>query len=78
MSSHEIFVVEDDPAMRRLLAIVLTKAGYQVVCFADGEALIAATRKRDPLCILLDVCLPGKSGLEILRELKADKCPAPV
>jgi FixJ family two-component response regulator len=78
MSSSEIFVVEDDPAIRRLLAIVLTKAGYQVICFADGEALIAATRKRDPLCILLDVCLPGKSGLEILRELKAHNYPAPV
>jgi FixJ family two-component response regulator len=78
MSSREIFVVEDDPAIRRLLAIVLTKAGYQVICFADGEALIAATRKRDPLCILLDVCLPGKSGLEILRELKAHNYPAPV
>jgi FixJ family two-component response regulator len=78
MSSSEIFVVEDDPAIRRLLAIVLTKAGYQVICFADGEALIAATRKHDPLCILLDVCLPGKSGLEILRELKAHNYPAPV
>ncbi|MEO8320769.1 MAG: response regulator [Bradyrhizobium sp.] len=78
MKSREIFVVEDDPAVRRTLSIILTSAGYEVVCFLDGDALIAAARKRYPLCILLDLYLPGKSGLEILKELSSEHYPAPV
>lgn len=78
MSLREIFIVEDDATVRQILSIVLTRAGYDVVCFLDGEALLATARKRYPLCILLDVRLPGKSGLEILKELRAENYPAPV
>jgi FixJ family two-component response regulator len=78
MKSREIFVVEDDAAVRRTLSIILTSAGYEVVCFLNGDALIAAARKRYPRCILLDLYLPGKSGLEILKQLSSENCPAPV
>ena len=71
MSSREIFIVEDDVTSRAILSAVLTNAGYKVISFFDGEALLAAVRKRRPHCVLLDVCLPGKSGLEILRDLRA-------
>ena len=71
MSSREIFIVEDDVTSRAILSAVLTNAGYKVVSFFDGEALLAAVRKRRPHCVLLDVCLPGKSGLEILQDLRA-------
>ncbi len=78
MSLQDIFVVEDDASVRQTLSIVLTSAGYNVVCFLDGDALLAEARKRYPLCILLDLRLPGKSGLEILKELKAENYPAPI
>jgi len=78
MKSREIFVVEDDAAVRRTISVILTSAGYEVVCFLDGDALIAAARKRYPLCILLDLHLPGKSGLEILKQLSSERYPAPV
>ena len=78
MKSREIFVVEDDAAIRRTLSVILTSAGYEVVCFLDGDALIATARKRYPLCILLDLHLPGKSGLEILKQLSSERYPAPV
>ena len=42
----EIFVVDDDPAVRDTLSIVLSAAGHQVVCFADGAALLAVARGR--------------------------------
>jgi FixJ family two-component response regulator len=74
----EIFVVDDDPAVRQTLSLVLSAAGYQVVCFADGAALLAVTRSRSPLCIFLDVHIPGRSGLDILRELHAEDYPAPI
>jgi len=75
---REIFVVDDDPAVRETLSIVLSAAGYQSICFADGEALLAVARSRSPACILLDVHIPGRSGLDILQELHAEDYPAPI
>src|SRR5207248_8766722 len=74
----EILVVDDDPAVRDTLSMVLTAGGYQVICFADGAALLAIARTRTPSCILLDVHIPGKSGLDILRELHGEDYPAPI
>ena len=71
MSSREIFIVEDDVTSRAILTAVLTNAGYKVISFFDGEALLAAVRKCRPHCVLLDVCLPGRSGLDVLKDLKA-------
>jgi FixJ family two-component response regulator len=77
-SRGEIFVVDDDPAVRETLSLVLSAGGYQVICFADGAALLAVARSRTPSCILLDVHIPGKSGLDILRELRGEDYPAPI
>src|SRR6201990_363471 len=74
----EIFVVDDDPAVRDTLSMVLSAGGYEVVCFADGAALLAVARSRTPSAILLDVHIPGKSGLDILRELHGEDYPAPI
>jgi FixJ family two-component response regulator len=74
----EIFVVDDDPAVRDTLSMVLSAGGYQVICFADGAALLAVARTRVPACILLDVHIPGKSGLDILKELRGEDYPAPI
>ena len=78
ISRGEIFVVDDDPAVRETLSIVLSAAGYQVICFADGTALLAVARSRIPACILLDVHIPGRSGLDILKELHGEDYPAPI
>jgi len=78
LSRGEIFVVDDDPAVRDTLSMVLSAGGYQVVCFADGAALLAVARTRTPSCILLDVHIPGKSGLDILKELHGEDYPAPI
>jgi FixJ family two-component response regulator len=77
-SGREIFVVEDDPSVRDSLSFLLSSVGYDVVCLADGEALNAARRTRTPACILLDINLPGRSGLEILREFRDEGYPAPI
>lgn len=77
-SNREIFVVEDDPSVRDSLSFLLSSAGYSVVCFADGEALKATARLRSPACILLDIHLPGRSGLDILQDLREARYPAPV
>jgi FixJ family two-component response regulator len=77
-SRGEIFVVDDDPAVRETLSLVLSAGGYHVICFADGAALLAVARSRTPACILLDVHIPGKSGLDILKELRGEDYPAPI
>jgi FixJ family two-component response regulator len=78
LTRGEIFVVDDDPAVRETLSMVLSAGGYQVICFADGAALLAVARNRTPSCILLDVHIPGKSGLDILRELHGEDYPSPI
>lgn len=74
----EIFVVDDDPAVRETLSVVLSGAGYKVICFADGAALLAVARDHSPAAILLDVHIPGKSGLDILKELRGEDYRAPI
>jgi FixJ family two-component response regulator len=74
----EVFVVDDDPAVRTTLSTVFMRAGYQVTCFADGAALVAGARSGTPLCIILDVHIPGKSGLDILKQLNAQDYPVPI
>jgi FixJ family two-component response regulator len=74
----EIFVIDDDPEIRKTLSIVLSAGGFDVVCFADGVALLAVARERSPVCIFLDVHIPGRSGLDVLKELNAADYPAPI
>src|ERR1700743_300165 len=74
----DIFVVDDDPAVRNTLSVVLSAAGYEVQCFAEGAALLDVARTRIPAAVLLDVHIPGKSGLDILRELRGEDYPAPI
>jgi FixJ family two-component response regulator len=74
----EIFVVDDDPAVRTTLSALFTRAGYTATCFADGAALVAGARVGTPLCIILDVHIPGKSGLDILKQLNARDYPVPI
>jgi FixJ family two-component response regulator len=77
-ANGEIFVVDDDPAVRDMLSIVLGTAGYNVICFADGPALLAAARSRSPVCILLDINIPGRSGIDILKDLRSQQYAAPI
>jgi FixJ family two-component response regulator len=74
----QIFVVDDDQAVRQTLTTVFAAAGHHITCFADGAALLAATRQQTPACIILDVHIPGRSGLDILKELNADDYPSPI
>jgi two-component system, LuxR family, response regulator FixJ len=78
ISSNEIFIVDDDAAVCELLSMTFTLEGYRVTIFKDGTSFIAAARMRSPACVLLDVYMPCKSGLDILKELDAKHYPAPI
>lgn len=74
----EIYVVDDDPVVRDMLSMLFSNEGYDVVCFADGDSLLAATRARQPVCIFLDLNIPGRSGLDVLKHLHATGQSVPV
>ena len=76
--ANELFVVDDDEAMRDALSVVFTLAGYRVSLFADGDGFTEAVRTRRPSAVLLDLNLPDKSGLTVLREIDAQHFPAPI
>jgi len=74
----EIYIVDDDPMVRDALSEVFAQAGFRAVGFVDGASFLAAARERVPACIILDVYMPGRSGLEVLQELDAANYPAPI
>jgi FixJ family two-component response regulator len=74
----EIFIVDDDGDMRQLLGAILSLEGYPVTSFADGETFLRAAGSRTPICLFLDVVMPGRSGIEVLKELAARRYAAPI
>lgn len=69
---HHVLVVDDDPAIRRGVARLLTGQGLRVTQAADGTAMRRAMRTTRIDLVLLDVMLPGESGLDLLRALRAE------
>ena len=78
ISRGDIFILDDDAATREALSAALAAAGYQPVCFADSAALLFELRDRVPACIFLEVRLPGRVGLDLLKKLCAETFPAPI
>ena len=66
---EDIYIVDDDPAVRDALRLVFELEGYRVQAFAEGTTFLATARARVPACVILDVHMPGRSGLEVLGEL---------
>ena len=78
LGTRDLFIVDDDAMMRDALSVVFTLAGYRVSVFADAETFLAVALARAPACVLLDLHLPGKSGVAALKELNAHSYPAPI
>ncbi len=73
---RKIAIVDDDAALRDALSWLFSTRNHQVELFESGEALLADFRPEDIACILLDVRMPGMSGLEVFAELKKKPyCP---
>jgi len=66
-----VYIVDDDAAVRDSLALMLGLAGYRTALFADAEAFLAAYRPDFAGCAIVDLRLPGASGLELQAELRA-------
>jgi len=66
-----VLVVDDDEQVQSLLSHLLTRRGYGVVAVGSGADALAAARRQRPDLVLLDVHLPGLSGYDVCRELRA-------
>ena len=69
-SGEKILVVDDEPDIIALVAYHLVKHGYRVSTASDGNEAVRAARHEQPALIVLDLMLPGKSGYEVLEELR--------
>ena len=70
-SGERILVVDDEPDIIALVAYHLVKRGYRVSTASDGNEAVRAAKSELPALIILDLMLPGKSGYEVLEELRA-------
>ncbi|HSK93594.1 MAG TPA: response regulator transcription factor [Candidatus Angelobacter sp.] len=75
---RRLLVVEDDRTLRQALTFNLTREGYEVTTASDGEAALEAARDERLDLIILDVMLPGMSGVEVLRALRGGGIATPV
>ncbi|HWP27012.1 MAG TPA: response regulator [Xanthobacteraceae bacterium] len=76
--AREVFIVDDDPTVHDVLSVAFNVEGIRVVSFVDGTSFLAAANYQNPACVLLDINMPGRSGLDILREIGAPEYPAPI
>lgn len=76
-SGGRILVVDDDPTVAEVVARYLVRDGHQVECVADGREALRRAEDDPPDLIVLDLMLPGISGLEVCRRLRATS-PVPV
>jgi DNA-binding response OmpR family regulator len=68
--SKKILLVEDHPELRRLMADALRRTGYELLEAADGNTGIRLALRETPDLVLLNLSLPGRSGLEVAKQLK--------
>lgn len=66
---RSVYVIDDDPAMRESLALLLETAGVHGRVFATAEAFLASLKDKEPICALVDVFLPGMNGLSLQQQL---------
>ncbi|GBD13285.1 Sporulation initiation phosphotransferase F [bacterium HR24] len=71
-------VVEDEPAILRLVTMVVQDLGFQVIAVPDAEAALEAIAREKPQVVLTDVRLPGMDGVELARRIRSDPALAGV
>ncbi|WP_372892562.1 response regulator transcription factor [Rhodosalinus sp.] len=68
--TKQVLVIEDEPNIVEAIRFILHRDGWRVDTHADGATAVEAVRTQRPDLVILDVMLPGRSGFEVLRELR--------
>ncbi len=67
-----VVVVEDDPTIQALLLDLLSEEGYRVVPCSSGNGAVECVSQQEAPIVLLDINLPGRTGMQVLRDLRED------
>ena len=70
--AKRVLVIEDEPNIIEAISFILSRDGWTVHTHTDGDTAMAKLRDSPPDMVILDVMLPGRSGFDILRDLRAD------
>src|SRR5512147_2843252 len=73
-----VFVIDDDPSIRDTMEDLLQSVGLAVRVFESPQEFLATERPDAPACLVLDVRLPGQSGLDFQRQLAASRIDLPI
>jgi DNA-binding response OmpR family regulator len=76
--SHKIVIADDEPNILVSLDYLMKREGHAVVLARNGDEALEAIRREKPALVLLDVMMPGKSGLEVCQAVRADESLAGV
>ena len=68
----KVIICDDEDVLRRLVRASLREGGYELIDAADGEEALELARREEPDLILLDLMMPGRTGLEVLTCLQED------
>ncbi|CAN5457341.1 response regulator [soil metagenome] len=78
IANAPVVVVDDDPSVRDALLLLLRLDGFEAQAFADGESFFESLQSSMPSCVILDLQLPGCSGLAVMRRLADMRFAPPV
>lgn len=78
VSGQRVYVVDDDDAVRDSLALLLRSVGLQALTFASAQDFLAQAESCVGGCLVLDIRMPGLSGMELLQRLRDQQCELPV
>ncbi len=67
-----VLLIEDEPSIIEAIRFILTRDGWSVQTHSDGTTAAARVREARPTVLILDVMLPGRSGFDILEDLRGD------
>jgi FixJ family two-component response regulator len=73
-----VAIVDDEKAVCRAIGRLVTSAGFESEIFTSAEEFLRSCRERKPDCLILDLRLPGMSGLELQQQLTTDHCRIPI
>ncbi len=73
-SALKVLIVEDHPALRKLYSTPFMQRGFRVYTAGDGASALEKFRNKAPDIVLLDIMLPEKDGIEVLREIRRNPC----
>ncbi len=68
----KVLLIEDEPNIIEAISFILKRDGWIVATHADGTTAMAAVARHAPDVVVLDVMLPGRSGFDVLQELRSD------